>query len=51
LSYIDIAPVTLGPDGQPRSELFLEDGLHINQKGYDLWAGVIKEHLKAKFTP
>ena len=51
LSYIDIAPVTLGPNGQPKSELFLEDGLHINQKGYDLWAAIIKEHLKAKFTP
>ena len=51
LSYIDIAPVTLGPDGQPKAAIFLEDGLHINQKGYDLWAGVIKEHLKTYFTP
>lgn len=51
LSYIDIFPVTLGPDAQPNAELFLEDGLHINQKGYDLWAAVVKAHLKAQLTP
>ncbi|HEY0074358.1 MAG TPA: SGNH/GDSL hydrolase family protein [Abditibacteriaceae bacterium] len=51
LSYIDIFPVTLGPDGKPKAELFLEDGLHINQKGYDLWAAVIKEHLASRYTP
>lgn len=51
LSYIDIAPSTLGADGRPKPDIFIEDGLHLNQKGYDLWAEVIKTHLAKHFTP
>jgi lysophospholipase L1-like esterase len=49
LSYIDIFPVTLGSAARPNPEIFQEDDLHINQKGYDLWATVIKSHLQAHF--
>jgi hypothetical protein len=35
---IDVAASMLGIDGKPRTELFLEDGLHLNRAGYDLWA-------------
>ncbi len=51
LSYIDIFPATLGADNQPNPDIFLEDNLHINQKGYDLWAQVIKAHLAQNFQP
>ena len=51
LSYIDIFPVTLGPNGTPRPDIFLEDDLHINQTGYDLWAEVVKAHLQGRFMP
>jgi lysophospholipase L1-like esterase len=37
LTYIDISPTLLGEDGQPRKELFREDGLHMNPKGYEGW--------------
>ena len=29
-----------------RSELFVEDGLHMNAKGYEIWHHVIKEFVK-----
>jgi lysophospholipase L1-like esterase len=37
LTYVDTGPSLLGPDGQPRKELFLKDGLHMNAKGYSGW--------------
>jgi lysophospholipase L1-like esterase len=47
LHYIDIATPMLGDDGKPRPELFARDGLHLNEKGYALWASILKPHLKA----
>lgn len=35
--YVDTATPMLGDDGQPRSELFLDDGLHMNPAGYEVW--------------
>jgi lysophospholipase L1-like esterase len=46
LSFIDIFSPMLGPDGNPRKELLLADGLHPNAKGYQLWASVIGPYLK-----
>jgi lysophospholipase L1-like esterase len=42
--YIDIFPPMLGGDGQPRRELFLEDGLHLSPAGYRLWTQVVSAH-------
>jgi lysophospholipase L1-like esterase len=41
-SYIDVYQTMLGVDGQPRRELFAEDGLHLSLTGYRLWARVLK---------
>lgn len=41
LDYVDTATPMLGPDRQPRKELFLDDGLHMNAEGYRLWTGVL----------
>jgi lysophospholipase L1-like esterase len=35
--YVDTATPMLGDDGKPRRELFLDDGLHLNETGYTLW--------------
>jgi len=37
LHYIDVFPEMLGADGRPRGELFVEDGLHMNRQGYEVW--------------
>jgi lysophospholipase L1-like esterase len=46
LQYVDVATPLLGEDGKPRAELFAPDGLHLNEKGYEVWASVVKPHLK-----
>jgi lysophospholipase L1-like esterase len=46
LLYLDVATPLLGKDGRPRPGLFREDGLHLNARGYELWASVLGPHLK-----
>ena len=41
LHFVDVAPPMLGPDGQPRPELFVEDGLHMTPAGYEIWNGLV----------
>ena len=45
LTYLDIWKPMLGEDGKPREDLFLEDGLHMNAKGYQIWANKIRAQL------
>jgi lysophospholipase L1-like esterase len=45
LDYIDVYSKMLGPDGQPRAELFGPDALHLSEKGYALWRAEIAAHL------
>lgn len=45
-AFVDVWPVMLGDDGQPRKDIFKEDGLHMNDKGYELWTELIKPLLK-----
>jgi lysophospholipase L1-like esterase len=35
--YVDTATVLLDDDGRPRQDVFLQDGLHLNDVGYALW--------------
>ncbi|MHC1763195.1 MAG: SGNH/GDSL hydrolase family protein [Verrucomicrobiia bacterium] len=46
LAFIDVFTPMLGDDGQPREELFLADKLHLNAKGYQLWASLVRPHLR-----
>ena len=46
LVYVDIFTPMLGPDGTPRKELFVADGLHMNAKGYALWVEAIRPYLR-----
>jgi lysophospholipase L1-like esterase len=46
LTYLDAATPMLGEDGKPRPELFGKDGLHMNDKGYELWASLLKPYFK-----
>ncbi|MGY5352615.1 GDSL-type esterase/lipase family protein [Wenyingzhuangia sp. IMCC45533] len=48
LEFVDIYEATLGADGKPNKDLFLEDGLHLNAKGYKKWYDIISAN-KASF--
>ena len=47
--YIDIYPAMLDQKGQPRAELFLEDGLHLSPSGYAVWTQVLKRYRHQMF--
>ena len=46
LAFIDVFPPMLGEDGKPRPDIFNEDGLHMNARGYALWTRLIAPYLK-----
>ena len=43
--YIDVATPFLKADGTVMTDIFVEDNLHLNQKGYDIWAASVREVL------
>lgn len=44
IEYADVWKPML--DGRKvKQDIFVEDGLHMNAKGYEIWYGVIKEYL------
>jgi hypothetical protein len=45
LAVIDIGPAILGPDGTPRDDVFLFDGLHLNATGYEGWTAIVRPVL------
>ena len=45
--FIDTEKYFLNSSGLPRSELFLDDKLHLNADGYMIWTGIIKNELNA----
>lgn len=46
LTFVNVEPVMLGTDGQPRPELFREDRLHMKPEGYALWTKILAPHLR-----
>jgi len=50
LFYIDLASPVIGKNGQPDKTLFLKDGLHLNEKGYQLWQSLLTPLLKKLYS-
>ncbi|HWB02656.1 MAG TPA: GDSL-type esterase/lipase family protein [Verrucomicrobiales bacterium] len=45
LKFIDTADTTPGPDGKPRADLFIADGLHFNDAGYKILAERVRPFM------
>lgn len=45
--YVDVRTPMLSPEGEPRPDLFLRDGLHMNENGYKIW----QTQLQNKIAP
>ncbi|MEL7534722.1 MAG: GDSL-type esterase/lipase family protein [Bacteroidota bacterium] len=45
LTYIDVATPMMAEDGKIRSDIFIDDSLHMNATGYGLWTEVVRSHL------
>ena len=46
VDYIDVFTPMLDARGQPRTDLFVEDRLHMNRAGYKLWREVVAPHVE-----
>jgi len=46
LHYIDTATILLDAKGDAKPECFLQDMLHMNRKGYELWIPIIRAALE-----
>jgi lysophospholipase L1-like esterase len=44
--FIDIWSKMLNADTSLRKDLFIEDGLHMNRKGYDIWRDALQQYVK-----
>jgi lysophospholipase L1-like esterase len=48
-TFLDIAtPMISQQDGKPRAELFVKDGLHLSDAGYQLWSSLLLPHLQPR---
>jgi lysophospholipase L1-like esterase len=46
LAYIDVVTPML-EGGRPRNDIYIDDGLHLNAKGYAIWKQVVGDALRA----
>lgn len=44
-SYADVYPLMLNQNKRPKPEIFSQDSLHMNRKGYQIWQKTIAPHL------
>ena len=46
LTYVSVWDPMLTNEGKPDPSLFVEDGLHINAKGYEIWTKLVKPEIE-----
>jgi lysophospholipase L1-like esterase len=44
-TYVDVYKEMIDDEGKPRSDIFLDDNLHMNKTGYVIWQKLIEPHL------
>jgi lysophospholipase L1-like esterase len=44
-AYIDVFSAMVDQDGNPNPDLFVDDRLHMNKKGYAIWVQIIGPYL------
>lgn len=47
-AFIDVYHSMLTKEGKPMPDIFIEDGLHMNAKGYGIWQKIIEPYLLKK---
>ena len=46
IDFVNVWSPMLDENKEVRKDIFLDDGLHMNQKGYDIWKKTIEPFLK-----
>jgi len=44
-AFVNVWDAMLGPNGKPMQDLFVEDNLHMNAKGYAIWQKLLQPYL------
>jgi len=44
-AFINVWDAMLDTEGKPKADIFIEDKLHMNAKGYAIWQQLIEPHL------
>ncbi len=44
--FVDVWWAMLDTNGEPKPQIFVEDKLHLNEKGYSIWRDVLAKYLK-----
>ena len=44
-AYIDVYKEMIDDEGKPRTDIFLDDNLHMNREGYAIWTKLIQPYL------
>jgi lysophospholipase L1-like esterase len=47
VDFIDVWSAMLGPDGRPKAGIYLDDQLHMNARGYEIWTRIVGAYLQA----
>jgi lysophospholipase L1-like esterase len=53
-AYVDVEAALLGANGQPRPDYYTDNGLNLNDRGYDAWTAATRpviERLAPRRTP
>ena len=46
LGFVDVDGPMMGWGAKPRKDLFVEDGLHLSAKGYELWTVLVRPFVE-----
>ncbi len=46
VSFIDVASPMFDENGMLRNDIFVDDSLHLNEKGYEIWGQTIRREIK-----
>lgn len=46
LHYVDVTEVMFADESRLKDEIFLDDGMHLNSLGYDLWNPIVRAKLQ-----
>lgn len=49
--YLDLFSLFLDPDSSPIKDYLLDDGVHLSNKGYEVWSGALEEWIKLAIEP
>jgi lysophospholipase L1-like esterase len=51
VDFVDVYTPALDSDGKPRADLLVEDRLHLNARGYELWTRTLRPQLDRAMAP